>query len=131
MQKFLLLIALTLFSSQASAEWLLLDTKNGRTEYIDLSTKRKQDGYTAIWTMTSFNIAQELAGKRFLSAKKLYFFNCQERTLGSKAVVFYAYKMGEGDVIFSVSQELNKVEFSDVIPDSIGEFHYTFACAKQ
>ena len=131
MRKFQLLIALTIFSTQVSAEWELLDSNDEMSFYIDQSTIRDQGTHTAMWAMVDYNAEKKSDAGAYWSSKYLLLFNCRDRTTGMKMVVNYEEQMGLGKVLFSDSLESYQVDFNDVIPGSLGEAQLEAACGKK
>ncbi len=133
MRNFYLLMALTLFSAQASAEWELISNNDDEiNKYMDKSTIWNQGAYVAMWDMTDFKTEQQTAERiKYLSKKSLYLYNCQERTLGVKSIVYYGKNMGVGNPVHSFSIQPPEVTFQDAIPSSIGATLLKVACAKK
>jgi hypothetical protein len=131
MRKIQLFLALTLFSSQVSAEWELVQSDDESSLFMDKSTIRNQGLYIAMWSLIDFESPQKSSEGAFWSAKYLNLYNCRERTSGTKAFANYSEQMGLGKVIFSHSFESFEVDFSDVLPDSLGEAMLDAACGKK
>ena len=125
------LIALALFAGQASAKWEFINIGNGMVKYVDKSTIWNQGAYVAMWEMTDYTNKQLTDdGINFLSNKSLYLYNCRERTMGVKSIVYYGKNTGDGNPVYSFSIQPRDVVFVDVIPGSIGETFLVIACAK-
>lgn len=129
MSKFQLL-ALLLFSAQASAEWELVGEDENVSMYMDKSTIRKQGLYNAMWIMADYNAEKKSDEGTYWSVKYLYLYNCRDRTEGVKALASYGGKMGSGKVVFSYSRQPFEVKFIDVLLDSVGETMLDAACGN-
>ncbi len=126
-----LLIALALFSAQASAEWQYIgEDDNGIRFFMDLSTKRQQGKYTLVWEMDDYPETRVFKGKSFSSAKTLTVYNCPEFRFGTKSYLLYNGKAGTGGVVQSESRELSEVDFEDAAPDTMGEEMLKKVCSK-
>lgn len=131
MKSKIVLIALALFSAQASAEWeLVAESVSGNKFFIDLSTKRQQGRYTLVWTGVEYAKAEKYNGKDAYSAKVLDVYDCAEFRFGHKSAVFYSQKATEGVIVHNYSIEMHEVEWGDVVPDSVVETKFNKACEK-
>ena len=131
MRSKILLIALALFSAQASAEWQFIsEASNGAKFFMDLSTKRQQGKYTLVWQMVDNAKVEIINGKSYNSTKTLVVYDCAEFRDGGKSFLFYSDKFGGGDVVHSKSLDMPAVYFGDVAPDTMGEIMFKKACGK-
>jgi hypothetical protein len=136
MRKIQLLLALILFSAQASAEWELvykdeMTNDNEATFYIDKGTIQNQSGYTTMWVLTNYKAPINTGGLMFGSAKVLKFFDCKNLKVGMKTNEFYGEKMGLGTVVYSQSEELDQIKFYDVKPNSVDDILLRAACGTK
>jgi hypothetical protein len=123
-------IALALFAGQAQAEWELIGGTDNFELYIDISTIRKQSGYTLAWFIRDYSKPQTSSvGHFYSSSKYLEVAKCGEYQRGMKSVIDYSSNMGEGNAVYlSSSKEFHQIEFRDVTPDSVSELMYDAIC---
>lgn len=112
MKKLLLICAFSLLSSNVFAEWTQYGAAASERYYLDMSTKRKVDGYTNIWTLADFTSPEDGA----LSAKIYYQVSCKEEKYRFLGLVRTKNNMGEGEVLLSVNQ---KSDWFYIVPKSV------------
>ncbi len=89
MEKLLMALILTFISTGASAEWTFVgDIDVGHIEkaalHVDKSSIRKTENGARMWVLYDSKNAQGIEGKKFLSGRRLFEFDCvdeRERTL--------------------------------------------------
>lgn len=98
MKRFPILIAL-LFASlpcTAKVNWVWLGVTERAEVYVDNADVTRPPGYVKLWTMLSFK-SQERGG--WLSEKRLFMFSCKDLVLDWQQSMYYADRMGEGDLL--------------------------------
>jgi hypothetical protein len=131
MKSKIILIALALFSAQASAEWQFIsEASNGAKFFMDLSTKRQQGKYTLVWSRVDYPDVEIIYGKTFNSFRVLDVYDCSEFRTGAKSIVFYFGKLGYGDVVHKQNLEMPEVKFGDVVPETIEDIKFKRVCRK-
>ncbi len=127
----ILLIAAVLAPAQARAGWEYVgESASGSVFIMDTSTKRQQGKYTLVWTGLEFPEGELINGKRFSSVRALDVYDCSDYRFGTKTEVYYTGKAGSGDVVHSVSMDMDKVKFMDVVPNTMAETMLKKACSK-
>lgn len=129
MIKKMVLIALLLLSSQASAQWELVTQTDRFNVYADKSTITRQNGYVLIWTLISYYEQQSTAtGKLYISKKERIVYDCKNSTSALKSVTLYAGQRGDGLVVGTFSLDFSKLQFIDASPESLGYKSLRIAC---
>lgn len=115
---------MVLVSNSAMAKWINVSSGDDDSRYyFDMDTKRKNKNIVKVWVLSDYKTAIE----GDLSAKRLQEFDCKDSTLRSVAGSYYTGNMGSGNVTTSI----NKVnDWRPVIPETIGETLWKYACGK-
>lgn len=125
----ILTLLLAVASGSARAEWLALGTNdNGATTVYADSSAIARSGHTAkMWSLIDFKQAAQLSdGKKFLSWKTQYEFNCQTRQSRMLAASMHSANMGGGEITNSLDFESSQWEA--VPSESNGEVLWNYAC---
>jgi hypothetical protein len=130
MNKSIICILLTIFSTGVMAEWVLVGKSNTGNAYVDLATIRKAGNKITIWSLDDHPAIQQIpsAGK-YLSARIQYDFDCENKTKKVIALVLYSANMGGGKVVFNARDSSRKYE--PVSSGSIDEGRLKLVCSKQ
>jgi surface-adhesin protein E len=126
----LLITLLVLSSGHAYAEWVAIGGNDqiGMTTYVDPTTIRRNSNLVKIWQLNDFKTVQTVEGNSFLSTKKQRQFNCAEERTRILAATQFSGNMGNGEVVWVNS---NEQKWEPVIPGSIGQTLWEFACGKK
>ncbi len=105
--KQLFFVALMLLSSgPAYAEWVVIDTFEDETIYMDLDTIHRKEDLAEISVISDFNAAKHLQdGSRYRSARLLHQYNCIEQRFRLLAVTLFAGNMGNGAMLDALAKE--------------------------
>lgn len=130
MRKVILMMLLAIVSSNAAAEWVLVgSSKDGMTVYADTNRILKAGNKIKMWRLFDFNSTQKANGvSAYMSNMGLDEYDCKEILSRTIAFYFYSDNMGHGEVVYS-NTDTNKL--NPVLPDSIGETLWKFACKKR
>jgi len=125
-----LIILLVLSSGPAYAEWVAIGGNDqiGMTTYVDRATIRRNSNLVKIWQLNDFKTVQTVEGNSFLSTKKQRQFNCAEERTRILAATQFSGNMGNGEVVWVNS---NEQKWEPVVPGSIGQTLWEFACGKK
>jgi hypothetical protein len=125
-----LIILLVLSSGPAYAEWVAIGGNDqiGMTTYVDRATIRRNSNLVKIWQLNDFKTVQTVEGNSFLSTKKRREFNCAEERIRILAATQFSGNMGNGEVVWVNS---NEQKWEPVVPGSIGQTLWEFACGKK
>jgi hypothetical protein len=137
--KRILFVLLMMTFSISWAGWEIVGTsshpeaKGGETtHYHDISTVRGNGVIVKMWTMQDYSLARTKAnGNTYKSAKALYAYNCKEETEAIISLLQNSDSMGAGSVVYSISLEESKLNWSPIVPESSGEKSWKVACSKE
>jgi hypothetical protein len=129
MRKIILMMLLAVVSSNAMAEWVAVGEDKIQTVYANPATIRKDENKVKFWGMFDFKKTQKDGGIKFLSFKTQFELDCKEESIREIATTWYSDNMGKGDVVPVPS--IPDVFPEPVVPDSMGEFLFNFACGKK
>ncbi len=131
MRKVILMMLLSVLSSNAAAEWVAMDyaTDNSFTIYANYRSIRKAGNMAEMWFMNDFKKAQkEAEGNLYMSSKEQFRFDCKEEKWQTLVYSLHSGKMGEGAVVFSDS---NPSKWEPIRPGSKIEVFWKIACDKK
>ena len=126
----LLLTLLVLNSGPAYAEWVKVGGNDqiGMTTYVDPATIRRKGDLVKMWQLNDFKTVQTVEDHSFLSTKKQREFNCGGERTRILAATQFSGNMGNGQVVWNNSTEQ---KWEPVVPESIGQTLWEFACGKK
>ncbi|MDE0799088.1 MAG: hypothetical protein OSB01_06735 [Nitrosomonadaceae bacterium] len=128
MKKILLILMLFVVSNGAMAEWVYINKSFDTFYYINPETIQKSGNTVKMWILGDFIEARNLKnGVINSSIRDQAEYRCKERQNRSNYQVLYTENMGEGEIIHTFDQP---GEWKSVIPESVGETHFEFACKK-
>jgi hypothetical protein len=117
-------------SAPADLHWALLGTSaanGGMDVYVARTTIRRSGHSAQMWDLWDFKTAHQFEGKRFLSARNQYEYDCAGTRRRMLSTVGYSGHMGQGTVIGSG----NRTDAWEAVPQSgpIRDY-WNIACAK-
>ena len=129
-RRLFLITLLVLNSSPAYAEWVEIGGNDqiGMTTYAAPGTIRRKGDLVKMWQLNDFKTLQTVEDNSFLSTKKQREFNCAEERTRILAVTQFSGNMGNGKVVWGNS---NEQKWEPVVPESISQTLWEFACAKK
>ena len=129
-QRLILITLVLLSSSPAYAAWVEIGGNDqiGMTTYVDPGTIRHKGNLVKLWQLNDFKTVQTVDDNSFLSTKKQREFNCAEERTRILAATQFSGNMGTGKVVWGNS---NEQKWEPVVPDSIGQTLWEFACNKK
>lgn len=125
--KFFAILILVFTSTQAVAEWTMIQTNDQGNMYIDFDTIQKVGDLVTVTTMNDYYDRQE---KSELSSQWNELHDCKNKKFLALAMRYYSKNMGQGVIIESVNLNKADVPWSDVVPYSIGELKTNIICSK-
>jgi hypothetical protein len=130
MKRLIVITLLVLSSSPAYAEWVKVSDSDeaGMTVYVDPATIRRNRNLVKMWQFYDYKTVQTVAGIGFLTVKEQWEFDCAEERRRVLALTEFSGNMGSGTVVYTNS-EVGK--WQPVVPSSIGQLLWKFACAKK
>jgi len=132
--KRLLFVVLITVCSVSWAGWERIGTSDegGLTVYVDTSTIRKNGAISRMWFVDNCSKVQtNPIGDRYMSDKSLRAFNCRDETFAIISLVRYSGSMGQGNVVRSATFQERELEWSPIVPETVGETKWKIACGKK
>ena len=129
-QRLILITLVLLTGSPAYAEWVEVGGNDqvGMTAYVDPGSIRRKGDLVKMWQLNDFKSVQTREDNSFLSTKKQREFSCAEERTRVLAATQFSGNMGRGTVVWRNS---NEQEWEPVVPGSIGQTLWEFACGKK
>lgn len=130
MKKLLLTLftGILLSSNVASAAWTAVGETDNYITYADLTTIKRSGNMVKIWALMDFKDREALVEGSYHSAKVLYEFNCEEERSRYLSFSWFFGKMGKGAVVYA-SNDVG--EWRHLVPDSVNETLWEYACIKE
>jgi hypothetical protein len=128
MRNAILMMLLAVVSSSAAAAWNLDGRGEELTVYTDSSTIRRNGKMAKMWVLYDFDKPRVLNGAGTLSRKTLGEYDCKSEQSRTLSDYWYEGQMGNGRLVIS---ETKPGTFSAIIPDSVSEAMWKFACGKK
>lgn len=128
MKKTMLTLLLAAISTGAMADWVQIASNDATDYYADPSTIRKKGDKVMMWNMYDLKKPQVSGGQLYLSVKFKMEFDCAGEQNRILSYVFYTWAMGGGEVLSTNSDPGN---WDPVVPGSIGESQWRYACRKK
>ena len=120
---------LALSATATAANWVLVGDNPKATVEVDRAGITREGATTKAWFRWNYAAPQYTAGdkKAYRSAKQLNVFNCSKRQYAIAQQIGYEELDSMGDSVFH--EAFRKLEYVEVIPDSIGESMLEYVCA--
>jgi len=113
----------------ALAEWVLVSVSDpGMTTYVDQDTIRRKGDLVKMWSLGDYKAIQTEEGISFLSIKVQGQYNCATELDRGLSLTIFSGHMGGGDVVYSGA---NEQKWKPIIPGSVGQTLWKFACGKK
>ena len=140
---------LLIVSTNALAEWVYLTSSSDSKVYINSKPTKKRGHKVKLWTLQDYEKTQLLGEQTgyytgsgsldsalgiehneqyYKSTIDIDEYDCAEETSVNYGATFYSGNMGTGKIIASSNQRGSPKE---IVPDTIGEAEYEFACNKK
>ena len=129
MNKLLLILILTIISSNVLADWTLVQTGKESDEYVDSATIQVSGHLAKMWSLTNIskNIKNIRPGEKAFAVKTVREYDCKEHKSRSLFVAWYNDYMGTGGI--ERSSESPDAKWKEVTP-GIRESCWKIACGK-
>lgn len=138
MNRLVLLLLLAVASSNAMAEWVLLevhaDSTNSKSDksfvlYADPASIRKKGDKVKLWVLYDFRKPVTMYNKTFMSIKTQWEIDCKEEESTILYSLYSSLDMGGGEIVFDADTSGKKA--TPVVPDSLEESVFEYACGKK
>ena len=135
MKRIMLFFMIVLFSSSAVAEWTRLgnDGELGGEIFINKKSINKVGNIAKIWTLTNYAKRQSAGGKKQLSTKSWYEYDCQNEQYRTLILYWYSGHMGKGKIVYSEIVYSGRIlaKMQPIIPNSAVERIWKITCGKE
>lgn len=127
-------LALSPLLTVAASDWDVLDLTIHQSVELNKSTVRwAKDGSVRTWIRTNVTTPKPLDsskpdGPAYLSVLRLLVFRCEDETMGMQSVAYYSGPDGTGELLDSLDRPAATVQFSAVVPDTIGAAMFRRLC---
>lgn len=138
MRKVILMLLLAVASSNAMAEWVLLevhaDSADSKSDmsfvlYAEPASIRKKGDKVKLLVLYDFRKPVTMSNMTFRSIKMQWEIDCK----GEESTILYSLynslNMGEGEIVFDADTSGKKA--TPVVPDSFEESVFEYACGKK
>ena len=123
-----LLLLLWMNSGPTYAGWVSLgDTDSGTRVYVDRSTLLSKGDLMTMWILYDFRSMRTVAGKSYLFTKTQGEYDCAQRRHRTLVDTGFSSIMGLGAVVYN---ESSSREWASILPQSLGQTLWKFACGK-
>lgn len=126
--RFLLLLAMTLFSFHAAAEWTVIDEDKG--VYYDAASLQPEGQLVKVWALQNYSKALPLGNKTTRSKKIFVENNCLNSQVRTLAFSFMTEEMGDGYPIpgFPLISTSSFAKWRAVEPNSFDQALFNKVC---
>lgn len=129
MCKAILMMILTVVSSSAAAEWILVGGTANFVTYTDLVTLHKEGNKVKMWDLADHMPIKVMHdGKQYKSTKTQVEYDCKEKRSRVLYFAHYSGHMGEGEAVYF---DLEPSDWSHPSPGRNDEMLLRFACKKR
>ncbi|MFZ6775936.1 surface-adhesin E family protein [Undibacterium sp. Ji83W] len=113
------------------SDWVevLPDVAKRYSEYFNKKSLTENGSARKVWVLTSFYDLKNENGISYKSTKRLQIYKCKQNEVGNVQRIAYTGNMGSGDVVASDVIPINKIQYIEVVPESMGEGVLREICA--
>ena len=127
MNKLIIILSLMFSTTQALAEWTMVQTNDEGNMYIDFDSLQKSGNLTTVSTLNDYYGAQN---KRELSSVWREQHDCKNKKFKALSINYYSKNMGQGDVLESYQLNPTETAWADVVQYSIGDLKANIICSR-
>ncbi|MES2012970.1 MAG: surface-adhesin E family protein [Pseudomonadota bacterium] len=127
MYKFLMILVLATLSTEAAAEWTMIQTNDNGNMYIDFDSVQKSGDLITVSTLNDYYSPQQ---KRELSSQWSELHDCKNKKFKALAINYYAENMGQGALVEAFKLNAAETAWSDVVQYSVGELKANVICSR-
>ena len=126
--KNLMALVLVVASGGALAGWQELDQSQNSVVFSDPATVRRVGNFVKMWHMYDFSELQQSGAIQYLSIKSQMEYDC--KTEQRRPIFFATFSGNMGDGSQVSSENTPKSQWEPVMPGTMGESLWKFACGK-
>jgi hypothetical protein len=131
MKKLLNLIFLMMISTNAMAEWILLNSGDSYDTYADQKSARKTGKIVKMFELMNYKSIQNDTDGAYLSDVIHHQYDCKNETHKLISVTHYSENMQQGKSFGSIDFTKTSIEPSPIIPNTVAEELWKIACRKK
>ena len=131
MKRVVLALVLAALSDSAAAAWVRVGGNNNLGCYADPTSIRRTGSMVKMRSLLDFKTPQtdqSIGGKPYLSQKDQREYDCKNERYH---LLYFSLRSGQMDAGKIVHSDPDPGEWSPVVPGSIGEALWKFACGKK
>lgn len=114
-------------STNASAEWSVIEKNNEITSYIDKSSIHKEENVVVVSTLDDLALPNKFREGFYHSTTWLEAYDCAKKKHRVISSAFYEERMGKGNIIASFGPTQN---WEEIRPNTASETLWKIACGK-
>ena len=118
----LLVGSLILYNSATASYWMLIDSNDEYSVYLDRESIKRENNTVKFWLKWEFKKTQLLMKIKYITMNQYYIIDCREKTSDSTNLVAYD---SDGEVVFSKNYPIH---MEPIVPDSISESWFKLLC---
>lgn len=129
----LLLIGSLIFNYASASDWFLIAKGNDFIVFVDKSSISSKGKYLKAWLIWDYIGTKKMEyypHKEYRSTKSLYYLDCSSNSVAISQSASYSGNFGAGESVDSYSNDISKLQFNDVVPDTIGETILKYVCKR-
>jgi hypothetical protein len=123
-----MILSLVLISTQAAAEWTLIQTNDDSNMYIDFDSIQKSGDLVTVSTLNDYYVTQQ---KRELSSQWKELHDCKNKKFKALSINYYSENMGKGNIIETSNLIESETAWSNTVVYSIGELKTNIICSRK
>ena len=127
MNKYLMMLVLTLFSASVNAEWTMIQTNDDGNMWVDFDTIQKLDGLIKVATLHDYYVPQ---AKGELSSEWIELLDCKGKQFKPVSIKYFSENKAQGSLLASYQLPEAETAWSAVVPYSIGEVKVNVICSR-
>ena len=122
-----------IFSYASASDWFLIAKGNDEIIFVDKSSISSKGKYLKAWLIWDYIGTKKMEYhpyKEYRSIKSLWYLDCNSNSVAISQSASYSGNFGAGESVDSHSNDISKLQFNDVVPDSIGETILKYVCKQ-
>ena len=125
--KLLIILSLTLSSTQAMSEWTMVQTNDAGYMYIDFDTVQKSGNLTTVSTLNDYFESKNKKEKSSVWSEQ---HDCKNKKFKALSINYFAENMGQGKVLETYTLDPEKTAWTDVVQYSVGDLKANIICSR-
>lgn len=125
--KLLIILSLALSSTQAMADWTMVQTNDEGYMYIDFDTVQKSGNLTTVSTLNDYF---ESKSKKEMSSVWSEQHDCKNKKFKAISINYFAENMGQGKVLETYTLKPTETAWTDVVQYSVGDLKANIICSR-